>query len=161
MHDPVTYKLGIAQSRDHGKDTPLFAPLEVGLEADHVVQGAVAVILTQLDNSPVLFSRTRIAQTDRFERAVAQRIGAAAGHHLDRHAALKDPGIIKAVDLGLFGRDKGRHKGFVLLAGHGAVYIICRPLVITGGQIGAFHVDALQRQQPRRRNAGRHRGRAP
>ena len=59
--------------------------------------------------------------------------------------------VLKAVDLRLLRRDQRLPKRLILLFPHRAVDIIRRPLVVTGGKPGFFHVNALKRHQRRRR----------
>ena len=43
-------ELGVLEARDHAEDLGLGAVLQLGLEADHVEQGAERIVLTQLDD---------------------------------------------------------------------------------------------------------------
>jgi len=43
-------ELGVLQAGDHAEDLGLGAVLKLGLEADHVEQGAKGIVLTQLDD---------------------------------------------------------------------------------------------------------------
>jgi hypothetical protein len=43
-------ELGVLQARDHAEDPHLLAMLQLGLEADHVVERAERVVLAQLDD---------------------------------------------------------------------------------------------------------------
>src|SRR4051794_23031956 len=78
------------KARDDAKDAQLLAVLELGLEADHVVERAEAVILAQLDHRIGLVLRSvRIGQAERLHRSVPQRLASALGHYLDRQAAVE------------------------------------------------------------------------
>ena len=116
----------------------------MGLKADHIEKRSVRVVLTELDHGVVLFPGARIAQADRLQRAVAQGVFPAAGHHFHRHAAFKHAAVVEAVNLRLFGGDQLADKGRILFLRHRAVYIIRRSLVIAGGEIGVLHVNTVQ-----------------
>ncbi len=147
MHDPVTDVLGVLQGWDHGEHPFLLRPFQVGLEAHHVVDGPLGVVLTQLDHGEGLLPRLGVLQAHRLQGAIAQRVSPPAGHDLHRHAALKHPGVLKAVDLRLLGGGELPPKGVILLLGQGAVDVVRGAPVIPGGEPGGVHVHALKGDQ--------------
>ena len=60
------------------------------LEADNIIQGRTAVILPELYDGIRQDIRAGNFQTDRFHRAVPERIDTAARHDFHRHAAFKN-----------------------------------------------------------------------
>ena len=142
VHDAVADELRIPQRRDHGKDALLLAKRQVRLEADNVIQRAPGVVAPELHDGIVVAPGARVAQADRLERAVAQRVLPAAGHDLDRHAALKDVPVLEAVNLRLLGVDQLLPEGQILLPVHGAVDVVRRPLVVPGRDCLLYTSDA-------------------
>ena len=98
MHHAVADELRIVQRGDHGKHPLLLREFQVRLEADDVIDRACRIVLSQLDDGIGLAACLRVLQADGLQRAVAQRIHAAAGHDLHGHAAFKDMLVLKAVD---------------------------------------------------------------
>src|SRR3954451_25061834 len=78
-------EFGLLQTGNGAEDALLLAIFQLGLEADDVVERAEFVVLAQL-NDRVGFGGgiARIGQADRLHRAVAQSLGTAFRHHLDR-----------------------------------------------------------------------------
>jgi hypothetical protein len=108
-------ELGVLQARDHAEGLGLGAVLQLGLEADHVEQGAQRIVLTQLDDGVGLDLRVaRIGQADGLHRAVAQGLAAALGHHLDGQAAVEIGDVLPVLELGLGAVDQGVDEGLVL-----------------------------------------------
>ena len=60
MHLPEAHELGTLQSWDHTQDPLLITPLEIGLEADKVVERAGGVILANLHRSEWSPPRARV-----------------------------------------------------------------------------------------------------
>ena len=79
----------------------LLGMLQLGLEADHVPQRAERIVLAQLDDRIGPAPGARIVEPDRLHRAEAQRVDAALGHHLDRHAAVEIGDVLPFLELGL------------------------------------------------------------
>ena len=76
----------------------LLAVLELGLEADHVVERAEPIVLAQLhDRIGLVLRGMRIGESERLHRPVPQRLAAALGHHLDRQAAVEIGGCLPVV----------------------------------------------------------------
>ena len=117
----------------------------MSLKADHVIYRAVGIVPPQLDDRVIFMSCARVDKSDRLQRPVAQSVHPAARHDLDRHAALKDPAVVKAVHLGLLSADKLGHEGEILLLRHRAVYIIRCALIIARCEECVIHIDALER----------------
>ena len=65
MHDAIPHELGIFQPGDHAEHPLLFAPLEVGLEAHDVIQGAFLIFGPQLDIGPWTVSGVGIHKAHR------------------------------------------------------------------------------------------------
>ena len=151
MHHPIAHILRIPQGGDHGEHPLLLRPFQVGLEAHDVVNGPLGVVLAQLHHGRGLPSGLGVLQSHRLQRSVAQGIPPPAGHHLHRHTALKDPGVLKAMDLRLLGGGQSLPEALVLLLRHGAVDVVRRPPVIPGGKPGALHVHAVKGDQRGRR----------
>jgi len=103
------------------------------------------VVAPELHDGIIIPPGARVAQADRLERAVAQRVLPAAGHDLDRHAALKDCTVVKAVDGRFLCAAQLLHESGVLRLIHGTVDVVGRALVVAAGEKGAVHVHALER----------------
>ena len=77
-------ELGIFQAGDHTEHVGLNAVLQLGLEADHIVERAQGIVLAQLDDGVGLNQRVAwIGQADGFEWTPAQRLVTALGHDLN------------------------------------------------------------------------------
>ena len=93
MHEGVAVKaaqpreLRLRKRGNGAEDAHLLGVLQLGLEADHVEQGAQPVVLAQLHDGIGFYVWLMwIGQAERFHRAVAQGLAPALGHHLDgRH----------------------------------------------------------------------------
>lgn len=122
----------------------MFRELEVGLEADDIVQGGTAVILAKLNDGVREFSRIGKFETDRFHGTETHGIDAAAGHDFDGHAAFKDAVVFfKIVEFGTFGCRQSLPKGFVFCLRKGAVQIIGAALAVAGRPIDLVHVEGF------------------
>ena len=151
MHHAVADKLRIVQRRDHGEHALLLRKTQVRLEPDEIVDVSGRIVAPELNDSIGLAARRRVPQADGLQGAVAQRVLAAAGHDLDRHAALKDVFVLKAVHLRFLGGGQLPDEGLIFLARHGAVDVIRAPAVIAGGVPRLRHIDGLQRDERRSR----------
>ncbi len=119
---PQTRELGVLQTRDHAEDVGLGAVLQLGLEADHVEQGAQRIVLTQLHDGVGLDRRVvLVGQADGLHRAVAQGLAAALGHDLDRQAAVEIGDVLPLLEVSLGAVQQGVDEGFVLGLVHRAV----------------------------------------
>ena len=67
----------------------LLAMLQLGLEADHVVERTQRVVLAKLHHGIGPPSGARIGKADRLHRPEAQGFAAALRHHFDRQAAFE------------------------------------------------------------------------
>ena len=123
----------------------------MGLEADDIIDVPRRVVPAKLHHCVRLFSRLRVPESHRLQRAIAQGILAPTGHDLHRHTALKDVFVLKAVDRRFLRRGKLADKGGVFLPAHSTVDIVSRASVVAGGVPGVVHVDGVQRYQRRRR----------
>ena len=123
--------------------------LELGLEADQIIQGAEGIILTQLDNGMGLDQRiARIGQANRLERPPAQGLVPALGHDLDWQTAIEIGHVFPFLELGLGSVQQGLDKALILVLGHGTVDIGCLVaarafLVITRLTPGNVHIDTV------------------
>ena len=70
----------------------------------------VAVLGAQLDDRPRPVTGARVAQADRPHRPEPQRLRAALGHHLDRHAALEVARLLEVVRQDLAARVAPRRR---------------------------------------------------
>ena len=141
-------ELGIFQARNAAEDAGLLTVLQLGLEADHVVERAQRVVLTQLDHRVGLAARIGVGQANRLHGPEAQGLTAALRHHLDRQAAFEVGRALPILELGFLRRQQGIDEGLVLRFVERAVDVIlaatARPrLVIAGLVPGAGEVDAL------------------
>ena len=118
MQSAETREFGVLQARNGAEHAHLLAVFELGLEADHVEQGAKLVVLTQLDHGVRLFTRTvRIGEAERLHRPMPQCFGAALGHDLDRQAAVEiGRRTFPLMEAGLVGGEQGRDERFILFA---------------------------------------------
>ncbi len=139
-------KFGVLEPGNGAEDALLCAVFQFGLEADHVVERAKLVVLTQLHDGVGLHGRiVRIGQPDRFHRPVTQRFVAALGHHFDRQAAVEVGRIgFPFLEVGLLARDQRVDEGVILLFGQRAID------VVGAGAAGAHLVVA--RLKPRHRH---------
>ncbi len=86
-------ELGALQAGDGAEQADLLAVLQLGLEADHVVERAQRVVLAQLHHGVGLHLRVMgVGEAARLHRPVAERFGSAFGHDLDGQAAVEEGG---------------------------------------------------------------------
>ena len=147
MHHAISDVLRIFQGGNHGKDPFLLWKFQMGLKADHIIDGPLGVVLPELDHGKGFFACLGVFQSHRFQGPVSQGIPSPAGHHLHRHTALKHPCVLKTVNLRLLGMGQLPPKGVVLLLRQGAVDVIRRPPVVSGGEPGAVHINAVKGDQ--------------
>ncbi len=94
--------------------------------------------------------RVRVGEADRLQRAEAQGLAAALGHHLDRQAALEVGGVLLPVlELGLVGGEQRVDEGLVLVAVHRAVEVggalgLGLALVVARLEPGLGEIDGLE-----------------
>ncbi len=118
--------------------------LQLGLETDHVPQGAERIVLAQLDHRIGPAACARVVETDALHRAVAQRFDTARRHHLDRHAAFEVGRVLlPLLELGLFALVQRRDEGLILVLVHRAVDVVLAALVPARGHPADVHVDAV------------------
>ena len=97
------------------EDAHLLAMLQLGLEADHVPQGAERIVLAQLDHGIGPAPGPRIVEADALHRAVAQGLDAALGHDFDRHAAFEIGRVLlPLLELGLLALVQRGDEGVIL-----------------------------------------------
>ena len=137
------------QGGDHGEYSLLLRPFQVGLEAHQIIDGAVGVVFAQLHHRVGIPACFGIRQALGLQGSEAQRVLAAAGHHLHRHTALKHIVILEAVDLRLLCGNQRLPEGQILLPVHGTVDVIRRALVIAAGKVGAGHIHTVKGHQRR------------
>src|SRR3546814_19048286 len=82
-------ELCVVQAGNGADDAGLLAVVQLGLEADDVVERAERIVLAELHHGVGPLVAVRVVQADRLHRAVAQRLRPALGHHLDGQAALE------------------------------------------------------------------------
>ena len=121
----------------------------MGLEADDVIDRACRIVLSQLDDGIGLAACLRVLQADGLQRAVTQRIHAAAGHDLHGHAALKNMLVLKAVNRRFLRGFQRFDKGDVLVLLHCAVNIIRISPVIARSKPRLVHVDGIKGNERR------------
>ncbi|MNJ64501.1 hypothetical protein D3C77_604550 [compost metagenome] len=122
MQPAQTGELGVLQAGDHAEDVGLGAVFQLGLEADHVEQGAQGIVLTQLHDGVGLDRRVvLVGQADGLHRAVTQGLAAALGHDLDRQAAVEIGDVLPLLEVGLGTVQQGVDEGLVLGLVHRAV----------------------------------------
>ena len=133
---------GVLEAGDRPEHLGLRAVLHLGLEADEVVERAERVVAAELDDGVGLHvGRVRVGQADRLQRAEAQGLAAALGHHLDRQAALEVRGVaLPVLELGLVGGEERVDEGLVLVAVHRAVEV--------GGALGLGLALVVARLEP-------------
>ena len=105
---------------------------------------AERIVLAQLDDRIGPAAGARIVEADRLHRPVAQRFGAALGHHLDRHAALEIgrvlfPVLERLLSPSISAATKSSYCGLV----ERAVDVVLAALVPARGHPGDVHVDAV------------------
>src|SRR3546814_6643281 len=66
-------ELGVFQAGNGAEDAGLLAVLQLGLEADDVVERAERIVLAELHHGVGPLVAVRVVQADRLHRAVAQR----------------------------------------------------------------------------------------
>ena len=116
----------ILQAGNGAEDAHLLAVFQFGLETDHVEQRAEFVVLAQLHDCVGLDAgAARIGQAERLHRAVAQRLAAALGHHLDRQAAVEiGRRRFPIVEFGFIAGDQCVDEGVVLFARQRAIDVV-------------------------------------
>ena len=108
----------ILQAGNAAEDAHLLAVLQLGLEADHIEQGAELIVLAQLhDRVGLHIGLPRVGQPERLHRPVAQRFAPALGHHFDRQAAVEIGGRgFPIVERGLVAGEQRVDEGVILRA---------------------------------------------
>ena len=101
VHDTVPHELGIFQARDHAEHPLLLAPLEVGLEAHDIIEGAFLILGAELDIGPGAVAGVGVHQTHRAQGAEAHGISTSGSHDLDGHTALVDCDGIRFFAVGI------------------------------------------------------------
>ena len=144
VHDAVPHKFGVLQAGDHAEHPFLFAPFQVGLEADEVIERAGRVLGAQLDGGPGPVAGARVAQTDGAQGAEPDRIRAAGGHDLNRHTALVDGQVaVKVVERCALGGNERRVERLVFLFIERAVQVVRLAAAIAGRGKNLVIVKAL------------------
>ena len=144
VHDAVPHKFGVLQAGDHAEHPFLFAPFQVGLEADEVIERAGRVLGAQLDGGPGAVAGARVAQTDGAQGAEPDRIRAAGGHDLNRHTALVDGQVaVKVVERRALGGNERRVERLVFLFIERAVQVVRLAAAIAGRGKNLVIVKAL------------------
>ena len=161
MHDAVPDKLGVLEARNHGEDPLLLPPLEVGLEAHDVVEGALQILGPQLDVGPGAVAGAGVGETYRAQGAIPHGIRPPGRHDLDGHAALVDRDgvslfavgvrvglgllgpLVEVVQGGPLGRSQGLIERLVFCLVKGAVQVVGLPPAIAGGGKDLVVVQAL------------------
>src|SRR5690606_15870733 len=120
---------------------------EVGLKSDKIVHSPRNILAPKLNHRKGLLSRPLIDKADRLERPVTQGIISPSRHYLNRHATLENLNfllrrLVKVLQFGLSRVYKLVVKKVVLLACHGAVYIVGLALIVARAEIGNIHVYA-------------------
>src|SRR5690606_13457190 len=109
-------EFGMLEGGNGAEQPDLLGMLELGLEPDHVPQGAERIVLAELDDCMGPAPCARIVEADRLHRAVTQRILAPFRHHLDRHAALEIGSVLLPLpELGLVALQQTLAKSQILL----------------------------------------------
>ncbi|MGY4333133.1 hypothetical protein ACVWWG_007550 [Bradyrhizobium sp. LB7.2] len=114
------------QPRNGAEDALLLPVFQLRLKADDVVERAELVVLAQLHDC-VGFGGgiVRIGEADRLHRPVAQGLGAALRHHLDRQTAVEIGRVgFPFLELGLLAGDQRGDEAVILLLGHRAVDVV-------------------------------------
>ena len=123
--------------------------LQLGLEADDVVERAERVVLAQLDDGVGAVAGALVGEADRLHRAVAQRVDATRRHHLDRQAALEiGRRALPFFEVGLVAVEQRLDERDVLLLAERAVDVVGVAaagtlLVIARLEPRLVHVDRL------------------
>ena len=89
MHLTVADEFGLFESWDEPQDTLLLYVFEICLEANHIVQGACQVVLSQLHDRMRPPAGARIFETDRAHGAKCECLLTPCGKDFDRQATLK------------------------------------------------------------------------
>src|SRR5262249_34881719 len=82
-------ELGLLEAGNHAEDPLLLGVLQLGLEADDVVERAERIVLVWLDTRVRPRAVARLGEAARLHGPVAQRVDTASRHDLDRQAALE------------------------------------------------------------------------
>src|SRR5215218_1172465 len=123
VHNPHADEVGSLQTGDGPEDPLLLSPLQARLEADHVEETALGIVLAELHDGVGLSAGARVRQPDRLHRAKAQGFGAASGYRLDRQTALEVHVLLEVLYRGELGGCQVLDKGVVLLLAHGTVEV--------------------------------------
>ena len=143
-------ELGVFQARDRAEDAHLLAMLQLGLEADHVVERAERIVLAQLHHRIGLRGRiVGVGEAHRLHRAVAQGLDAALSHHLDRQAAVEVGRALPFLEFALRAIDQRLHERKILIPVHRAVDVVLAgaagtDLVVARLEPADVHVDRVE-----------------
>src|SRR5258707_8280372 len=119
-------EFGVLEAWNGTEYAVLRAVLQLGLEADDVVERAELVVLAQLHDGIGFYGRVpRIGPPYRLPRSVPPRLAAAFSHHFDRQAAVEIGRIgLPVLEVDLLAGQQRIDKRIVLLLGHRAVDVI-------------------------------------
>ena len=151
MHDTISDKLRIFQTRNHLKDSFLLAPFKVSLEANDIVEASSCIVLAQLDyrirglKLPVTrsFVVIWILETNWFHRTIEHGFDASFGHDFNWHTTFEILFFFKRVEWGFFRIHQSLMEVHKLLFGHGTVEISRFSFVITRLEVNLVHIDGI------------------
>ena len=151
MHDAVTYKLCIFQSRDHAEYPFLLRPFQMGLESYQIIQGSRCVVLPQLHHRISFFTVAGVPEADGLQGAEAHGVLSPVGHFLYGHAAFEYI-MLEVLYLGSFRCFQCFIKRNVFFFRvEGTVQVGRFPLVITGSPIDHIIIQGVPFHDRRRR----------
>src|SRR5919199_1249199 len=143
MHDAHAGEVGTLHARYGPEDALLLAPLQARLEAHHVEESPLGVILPELHHRVGLLAGPRVRQPDRLHRAEAQGLVAAAGYGLHGEASLEVHILLKVLYRGELRGGEGFDEGVVLLPTHRAVQVRRLALAVAGGEVDGLLVERV------------------
>ena len=126
VHLAMPHELGGFQAGDEAQDPLLLAPAQIGLKADHVVQGRGAVVLAKLDHGVGPAAGARVDEAHRLEGAKGQRLLPPSRQLFHGQTGFEKAGVLlfKGPQGDGLGGQQFLDKAMVFLFGHGTVEIV-------------------------------------
>ena len=116
VQHPESNELRALEPWNRAEDALLLGNLELRLEPDEVVVLAREIVLAQLHDGPRDLPGAGVGKTHGLHRPVAERLGPAFGHHLDRQAALEVDPLLEVLHRHRLGGEQRHDERLVLRA---------------------------------------------
>ena len=152
MHDAITRKLSVLQTRNHTEDALLLAKCEIGLKAHQIVSRALGVLGTKLHRRPRTTTRCGIGEPHGFARTKTGCIGTLAGDFLNRLARLEQVFRFEVALNNAISGNELRNEGVVALFVERRVQVIAGSILLIARLAEQhIHIEGVGHDHRRRR----------